>query len=124
MDSQKVANMFLEEYYKAMQLNREQRQSLINFYQQNSQMTYTGTKHTGLKQIAEKIESLSFDKIEYANMSSDVQDGPVQGSIVVFVNGYLCMDGADQFRFAQIFNILPNGNGGYYIHNDIFSVII
>ena len=123
MDSKSVADMFLNEYYKTMQLNREQRQALINFYQNSSQMTYTGTKHSGLKQIAEKIESMSFDKIDYANMSSDIQDGHVQGSIVVFVAGYLCMDGSEQFRFAQAFNILPNGSGGYYIHNDIFSVI-
>lgn len=94
MDSKQVANMFLEEYYKTMQFNREQRQALINFYQNNSQMTYTGACHKGLKEIADKIESLSFDKIEYANMNSDVQEGPIQGSIVVFVTGYLCMDGS------------------------------
>jgi hypothetical protein len=57
-------------------------------------------------------------------MSSDVQAGIVQGSILVFVNGYLQMDGSDQFRFAQIFNICPNGNGGLYIHNDIFTIIM
>ena len=41
--------MFLNEYYKVMQLNREQRQQLINFYQNHSRMTYTGTEHAGLK---------------------------------------------------------------------------
>ena len=77
----------------------------------------------GLKQIAEKIESFSFETIKYANMNSDVQEGPIPGSITVFVTGYLCMDGSDEFRFAQVFNICPNGTGGFYIHNDIFSVI-
>jgi hypothetical protein len=123
MDSKQVADMFLNEYYKVMQLNREQRQALINFYQNTSQMTYTGSTYAGLKDISEKIESMSFDKIEYANMNSDVQNGPIQGSIIVFVTGYLCMDGSEQFRFAQVFNLIPNGSGGYYIHNDIFSVV-
>jgi hypothetical protein len=99
-----------------MQQNREARMNLRNFYSEVSLMTYTGSTYRGLKEITEKIE--------YTNMNSDVQEGPIQGSIVVCVNGYLQMDGTDQFRFAQVFNILPNGNGGYYIHNDIFSIII
>lgn len=95
MKPAEVANMFLEEYYKVMQLPREQRQGLINFYQNGSSMTYTGQTYRGLKDISEKIESFGFENIKYANMSSDVQEGPIQGSIVVFVSGYLCMDGSD-----------------------------
>lgn len=124
MKTAEIANMFLEEYFKTMQMGREQRQGLINFYQNHSHMTYTGQTFTGLKSIAEKIESFGFESIKYANMNSDVQEGPVPGSILVFVSGYLCMDGSDEFRFAQIFNICPNGTGGFYIHNDIFSIII
>ena len=123
MDIKQISEMFLNEYYKVMQYNREGRMQLVNFYQNASQMTYTGTTHTGLKDISEKIESLSFDKIEYAQMNSDVQSGPIPDSLIVFVTGYLCMDGSDQFRFAQVFNLLPNGSGGFYIHNDIFSVV-
>ena len=123
MDPKQVADLFLNEYYKVMQYNREGRMQLINFYQECSQMTYTGTPHVGLKNIAEKIESFSFEKMEYANMNNDVQPGPVPESLIVFVTGYLCMDGSEQFRFAQAFNLLPNGQGGFYIHNDIFSVV-
>ena len=57
-------------------------------------------------------------------MNFDVQNGPVNGSVLVFVNGFLKMDGSDEFRFAQVFNICPNGQGGYYVHNDIFSVMV
>lgn len=124
MNAQQVSNIFLEQYFSMMQQNREARMNLRNFYSEVSQMTYTGSTYRGLKEITEKIESFSFEKIEYTNMNSDVQEGPIPGSIIIFVNGYLQMDGTDQFRFAQVFNILPNGNGGYYIHNDIFSIII
>ena len=123
MNPKQVANMFLEQYFNTMQFPREQRQNLINFYQNNSQMTYTGSTYVGLKDISEKIESFGFENIKYANLNSDVQDGALPGSIVVFVSGYLCMDGSEEFRFAQVFNICPNGTGGFYIHNDIFSVI-
>lgn len=117
--------MFLEQYFGAMRLNREGRQSLINFYSNASQMTYTGSHFKGLKDIAEKIESFGFETIQYQNMTSDVQEGPIPGSMLVFVSGYLMMDGNnnEQFRFSQVFNIVPNGTGGYYIHNDIFSII-
>lgn len=121
--SQEIANIFLEQYFGAMQLNREGRQSLINFYSNASQMTYTGSHFKGLKDIAEKIESFGFESIQYQNMTSDVQEGPIPGSMLVFVSGHLMMDGSEQFRFSQIFNIVPNGSGGYYIHNDIFSII-
>jgi len=107
-----------------MRLPRNDRMQLLNFYSQLSSMTYTGTEHTGLKQISDKIESLSFETMEYSNMNFDVQNGPLPGSILVFVNGFLKMDGSDEFRFAQVFNICPNNQGGYYVHNDIFSVIV
>jgi len=123
MSVKQISDIFLEQYFSLMRQNRQQRMGLINFYSELSQMTYSGSTYRGLKDIAEKIESFGFDNIEYSNMSSDVQEGPVPSSIIVFVNGYLQMDGTDQFRFAQVFNILPNGNGGYYIHNDIFSII-
>jgi len=57
-------------------------------------MTYTGSTYVGLKDISEKVESFGFEAIKYANLSSDVQEGPVPGSLIVFVSGYLCMDGA------------------------------
>jgi len=100
------------------------RATLINFYSEASMMTYTGSKHIGLKGIAEKIESFSFQTIEFSNLNSDIQPGPLTGSVLIFVSGYLRMDGSDEFRFSQVFNICPNGSGGLYIHNDIFSVLL
>lgn len=124
MNVQNIANLFLEQYYGTMQAPRAARQNLVSFYSNASLMTYTGSGYRGLKDISEKVESFGFEKIEYQNMNSDVQEGPVPGSILVLVNGYLQMDGSDQFRFSQLFNIIPNGSGGYYIHNDIFTTIL
>jgi hypothetical protein len=121
MNSEQIAAIFLEQYYGSLQTNRA---NLINFYNDHSTMTYTGTKHRGLKDIAEKIESFSFQTIEFSNLNSDVQEGPIPGSVIVFVSGYLRMDGAEDFRFSQVFNICPNGSGGLYCHNDIFTVLM
>lgn len=86
-------------------------------------MTYQNDEHRGLKKIADKIESFGFTKIIYKINFTDVQEGPIPGSFLVFVSGYLQMDGNDEFRFSQVFNVVPNGSGGLYVHNDIFSVI-
>ena len=115
--------MFLNQYYACMQGNRE---GLLAFYNDASHMTYTSQQYHGVKEIKNKIESFSFQSIKFENMNSDVQEGPLPGSIMVFVTGYLEMDGnsQEQFRFSQVFNLAPNGQGGFYIHNDIFSIIM
>lgn len=74
-----------------MQLDRDNRMKLINFYSAQSQITYSGSLYTGLTEIEEKIESLSYNSIIFAEMKRDVQAAP--GGMLVFVNGYLQMDG-------------------------------
>ena len=50
-----------------------------------------------------------------------VQPGPTQGSLFIGVSGTLTMDG-DTFHFAENFVLCPNGNGGFYCHNDMFQL--
>jgi hypothetical protein len=92
MNPQSIAPIFLEQYYSAMQTNRA---NIISFYSDASTMTYTGSTYVALKGIQEKIESFSFQTIEFSNINSDVQAGPLPGSILIFVTGYLRMDGSD-----------------------------
>lgn len=87
-------------------------------------MTYNGSTFKGIKQITEKIESFSFQTIQYQIDNQDVQEGPLQGSMLIFVTGALCMDNENTFKFSQVFNVCPNGNGGFYCHNDIFSIVM
>ena len=120
MNTEAVAKAFLEQYYGTMM---QDKRGITNFYTNNSIMTYGGSVYRGLKEISEKVESFAFQKIIYKIHSQDVQDGPVGGSMLVFVHGALQMDGSDEFNFIQVFNICPNGQGGYYCHNDIFSTM-
>jgi hypothetical protein len=98
--------------------------NLLNFYNDKSIMTYNGSTFKGIKQITEKIESFSFQTIQYQIDNQDVQEGPLQGSMLIFVTGALCMDNENTFKFSQVFNVCPNGNGGFYCHNDIFSIVM
>lgn len=102
----------------------QNRTQLINFYNNNSIMSYQGQTCKGVQEIAEKIESFSFQKINYSIDHQDVQPGPIQGSFLIFVSGSLIMDDNDQFKFSQVFNICPNGQGGLYCHNDIFTFVM
>ena len=52
MDLTAVAKQFLEQYYGAMMQNRK---GLLNFYNDNSNLTYNGDKFKGLKEISEKV---------------------------------------------------------------------
>ena len=55
----------------------------------------------------------------------DCQMGPVQDSILIFVTGTLNMDDSDTFKFSQVFQVLPNGTGGYFCNfYFIFNLLI
>lgn len=120
-ETEKLAVQFLEAYYTTLMQNRA---GLINFYTDMSQMTYNGDFFCGLKQISEKIESFGFQKIQFEIDTKVVQDGPIQNSILVFVTGSLHMDETNFFKYSQVFNLCPNGQGGFYCHNDIFSLVM
>ena len=120
MDTNQVVVSFLDAYYKTMMNDRK---SLVNFYTESSCMTYTGTEHKGLTQIMEKFNGMSFKSINYKFDNYDVQPSPSNGGLVIFVTGSLVMDGENNFTFAQVFQLLPNQQGGYYLFNDMFRLI-
>ncbi len=120
MDPLALSKEFLQQYYGTLMTNRKE---LIKFYTDASTMTYNGDVHVGRKQIEHKIESFGFQKIVYSLDTPDVQPGPIPGSLLIFVTGRLQMDDTDNFKFCQIFNICPNGQGGLYCHNDIFRTV-
>ncbi|CAK85913.1 unnamed protein product (macronuclear) [Paramecium tetraurelia] len=118
--AQNIAQQFLQQYYQTLMTNK---MALIQFYTDASIMTYGGEQYNGLKAINEKLESLAFQKIVYKVDDMDVQPGAVQNSLFLFVTGTLQMDDSDTFKFSQSFQILPNGQGGLYVHNDIFRLV-
>ena len=65
-----IAKQFLQAYYTAIMQNKI---TLLNFYSDQSIMTYNGSAFKGLKEITEKIESFSFQTIQYQIDNQDVQ---------------------------------------------------
>ena len=120
MNRDEIAKAFLQQYYTAMMTNRA---ALLNFYTNSSTMTYGGTVHNGIESIKNKIESFSYSAINFEITDNDTQEGPVPGSLFIQVLGQLVMDGTDKFMFCQGFVVCPNGQGGMYVHNDVFRTI-
>lgn len=119
-DTNAIVQAFLEAYYKSMMNDRP---SLANFYTDSSLMSYTGTEHTGKVQIMEKFNSMSYKTINYNFDNYDVQPSPLNGGLLIFVTGSLVMDGENKFVFSQVFQLLPNQSGGYFLFNDMFRLI-
>jgi len=53
----------------------------------------------------------------------DIQPCPTSGGFIVLLSGQLVMDLTSKFAFSQVFQVLGNGKGGYYCHNDILRLI-
>ena len=60
LDLQSIAEQFVQAYYVAMETNRSQ---MLQFYTDNSIMTFEGQHSKGVKEISEKIESFGFKKV-------------------------------------------------------------
>ena len=52
MNQEAITKQFLEQYYGTMMQNK---MGIVNFYTNNSTMTYGGSTYRGLKDIGEKI---------------------------------------------------------------------
>lgn len=115
---QTLGKQFIAQFYQTLASNRF---GLIDFFTDFSHLTYNGQEFHGLKDIAQKIESFSFQQISHEYDNPFVQPGPVEGSIVVSASGKLTMDG-NVYHFSECFVLCPNGQGGYYCHNDIFTL--
>ncbi len=120
MDHKAIVNDFLNSYYQTMMTNK---MALKKFYTSGSFMSYERSEHRGVEQIEKKLGNLSFKTIQYDFQDYDLQPSPIDGGFVIFVTGKLIMDGQNNFDFAQMFQLLPNNQGGYFIFNDIMRLV-
>eukprot|EP01017_Pseudomicrothorax_dubius_P040889 TRINITY_DN6484_c0_g1_i2.p1 TRINITY_DN6484_c0_g1~~TRINITY_DN6484_c0_g1_i2.p1 ORF type:complete len:124 (+),score=34.37 TRINITY_DN6484_c0_g1_i2:144-515(+) len=120
LDPYKLAEQFVTDYYNTLQNDRK---SLVNFFTEDSVLSYNGESHKGLEAIKHQLKSLGYEKIVYSFDTCDVQPSPVSGGILIFCTGTVTIDNESQFKFSQCFQVLPNGSGGFYLHNDILRLV-
>ena len=97
---------------------------MINFYTEDSYLSFEGSKTKGLKDIMNKIDSLTFKNIKYNFDVYDLHPSPIPDGLLIMVTGTLQMDGENTFKFSQTFQLVKTNQGNYFLFNDIFRLIM
>lgn len=127
--SEQLAREFVETYYLTLQKKKE---DLLQFYTEDSIMSFEGNHNKGLKEIAERIEQLSYTsvtffplftllislQIKHEVVTMDAHPSLVPNGILITVTGNMQTDEDAPHKFVQVFHVVPNNNGGYYCKNN------
>mmetsp|Transcript_31858 Transcript_31858/g.28895 ORF Transcript_31858/g.28895 Transcript_31858/m.28895 type:complete len:132 (+) Transcript_31858:33-428(+) len=119
--SEDIARQFVEAYYTTLQNNKEE---MIQFYTEDSIMSSEGNHQKGTKEIQDRLDGLSFKKINHEVVSMDAHPSPIENGLLIMITGKMKMDDDPPFKFAQTFHLVPNNNGGYFCANDIFRLVM
>ncbi|CAK3917808.1 nuclear transport factor NTF-2 [Lecanosticta acicola] len=120
-DFENVAKQFTEFYYKQFDNNRA---GLAALYRDHSMLTFENSPVQGSAAIIEKLSSLPFQKVEHQVATLDAQPSNESGGILVSVSGALLVEEERRpMSYAQTFQLLPDGQGSYFIFNDIFRLV-
>ncbi|KAL6853482.1 hypothetical protein ACP4OV_019511 [Aristida adscensionis] len=120
-DCDAVARAFVEYYYNTFDTNRA---ALGALYGHASVLSFEGHAVAGAEEIGRKLAQLPFDQCRHGVGTVDCQPAPsFPGSILVFVSGNLQLAGEEhQLRFSQMFQLVPNEQGSFFVQNDIFRL--
>ncbi|KAI3380469.1 hypothetical protein SNEBB_008888 [Seison nebaliae] len=121
--AKQVAAAFVQQYYAGF--DSENRENLSNFYVPNDEcslMTFEGIQYRGNKNIMEKLNSLTFRKVEHHVTEFDTQLTMDQ-SILIVVIGLLKTDNDPVHNFTQSF-LLKQADQSWYILNDVFRLLL
>ncbi|EAW09625.1 nuclear transport factor 2 family protein [Aspergillus clavatus NRRL 1] len=120
-DFQSIAQQFVQFYYQTFDSNR---QSLAGLYRDQSMLTFETSSVQGVAGIIEKLTALPFQKVQHQIATFDAQPSNEQGGIFVMVTGGLLVDEEQKpMSYAQTFQLLPDGQGSYFVLNDMFRLI-
>ncbi|EEA06598.1 nuclear transport factor 2 domain-containing protein [Cryptosporidium muris RN66] len=113
-----IGRQFVQHYYQTFQNNRS---GLGVLYGPQSMLTWEDSQFQGQANISAKLGSLNFQRVKFDIVRADCQPSPENG-VIVFVTGDVSIDEGQPLKFSQVFNLLPSGNCGYIIFNDLFRL--
>ncbi|PLB52975.1 putative nuclear transport factor NTF-2 [Aspergillus steynii IBT 23096] len=116
-----IAQQFVQFYYQTFDSNR---QTLAGLYRDHSMLTFETSSTQGVANILEKLTSLPFQKVQHQIATFDAQPSNEQGGILVMVTGALLVDEEQKpMNYSQTFQLLPDGQGSYFVLNDVFRLV-
>ncbi|OKL63419.1 Nuclear transport factor 2 [Talaromyces atroroseus] len=120
-DFSTIAQQFVEFYYKTFDENRN---NLAALYRDNSMLTFENDAKLGTQAIIGKLGDLPFQKVQHQVATLDAQPSNETGGILVLVTGALLVDEEQKpMSYTQAFQLLPDGQGSYFVYNDVFRLI-
>lgn len=120
-DFASIAQQFTQFYYNTFD---EQRQHLAALYREQSMLTFETSAVQGVSGIIEKLTALPFKKVVHQVATLDAQPSNESGGILVMVTGALLVDEEQRpMNYTQVFQLLPDGAGSFFIFNDVFKLI-
>ncbi|KAI9044413.1 nuclear transport factor 2 family protein [Aspergillus affinis] len=116
-----IAQQFVQFYYQTFDSDR---QTLAGLYRDQSMLTFETSSTQGVANILEKLTSLPFQKVQHQIATFDAQPSNEQGGILVMVTGALLVDEEQKpMNYSQTFQLLPDGQGSYFVLNDVFRLV-
>ncbi|OJJ51517.1 hypothetical protein ASPZODRAFT_21970 [Penicilliopsis zonata CBS 506.65] len=120
-DFKGIADQFVGFYYQTFDADRN---GLAGLYRDHSMLTFEDSPCQGTAAILEKLTSLPFQKVVHRVATLDAQPASENGSILVMVTGALMVDDQPQpMNYSQTFQLQPDGQGSYFVFNDIFRLV-
>ncbi|KAG4074302.1 hypothetical protein HA402_008711 [Bradysia odoriphaga] len=117
-----IGKGFVAQYYAIFD-DQLQRPNLVNLYNnEQSFMTFEGQQLQGAAKIMEKLQSLTFQKINRVITAVDSQP-MFDGGVLINVLGRLQCDDDPPHAFSQVFSLKPLGNS-FFCQHDIFRLNI
>ncbi|MCJ1253296.1 Nuclear transport factor 2 [Lignoscripta atroalba] len=121
LDFNSIALQFTQFYYNTFDENRK---NLADLYRDNSMLTFETSAVQGVSGIIEKLTSLPFAQIKHQLFTLDAQPSNEAGGILVMVTGALLVDEEQRaMNYTQVFQLMPDGGGSYFVFNDVFRLI-
>ncbi|XP_075220221.1 putative nuclear transport factor 2 isoform X2 [Lycorma delicatula] len=117
-----IGKGFVQQYY-ALFDDPTQRPNLINLYNaETSFMTFEGMQLQGAAKIMEKLNSLTFQKINRIITAVDSQP-TFDGGVLINVLGRLQTDEDPPHAYSQTFVLKPIGTS-FYVQHDLFRLAL
>ena len=83
-------------------------------------MTFEGQQFQGPDAIGEKLRSIG--QVTHKVSSTDIQPSCQSNAILIFITGTIQIGGDNPLHFCEMFQLVSNGPGQYYVHNCVFRL--
>lgn len=83
-------------------------------------MTFEGSQFQGPEAIVNKLKALG--GVRHTVKSTDIQPSSTETALLIFITGTVQIGGDNPLHYCEMFQLVANAPGQYYVHNCIFRL--